>query len=97
MNSISSHDEDADKGFPRLEPSPEDRFVSLYLEDRSDVYRDLIKVQDDVSNTKSFHGLALFVNLPSRHGTIPKLLPTSAGNAARPTIRQRGNSGFSTT
>lgn len=50
MNSISSHDEDADKGFPRLDPSPEDRFVSLYLEDRSDVYRDLIKVQDDAWN-----------------------------------------------
>ena len=42
----------------RPEPSFEDQLVSSYLEDRSEVYRELRKVQDDVSASNSFHKVA---------------------------------------
>lgn len=50
MDCISPTIEDVDSGIHRPEPSLEDKFVSSYLEDRSEVYRDLVKVKDDVWN-----------------------------------------------
>ena len=41
---------------PKL--SPEDGMVSSYLEDRSEIYRDLVKVQDDASDSISLHSMA---------------------------------------
>lgn len=49
MDSISPHVEDVDEGFQRPEPSPEGKIISSYPEDHSNVYRDLVKVQDDES------------------------------------------------
>lgn len=40
--------------------SPEDETVSSYLEDRSEIYRDLVKVQVDVSNYTSLYSTAAF-------------------------------------
>ena len=57
MNSTGLHIEDVDKGSQRPETSHEDKIVSHYLEARSEVYRDLVKVQDDVSGFVSLHGL----------------------------------------
>ena len=87
MDSVSSHNEDVDSGYQRPDPSPVDKLVSSYLKDRSDVYRDLVKVQDDVSISNFLHEPFLLVDLLSRYGTIPKLPRTSVGNVARPTTR----------
>lgn len=43
---------------PKL--SPEERMVSSYLGDRSEIYRNLVKVQDDVSDSISIHSIAAF-------------------------------------
>lgn len=58
MDSISPTVEDVERRVQRPEPSLEDKIVSSYLEDRSEVYRDLVKVQDDVSDSKLFDELA---------------------------------------
>lgn len=39
----------------RPELSPENKIISSYLEARSEVYRGLAKVQEDVSDSKPFH------------------------------------------
>ena len=44
MYNISIDTVDADYGQQRPEVSPEDQMVSSYLEDRSEIYRDLVKV-----------------------------------------------------
>lgn len=55
MDCISPTIEDVDSGIHRPEPSLEDKFVSSYLEDRSEVYRDLVKVKDDVNDSRLSH------------------------------------------
>ena len=50
MDTTGTESKDANDGQQRPELSPEDRMVSSYLEDRSEIYRDLVKVQDDVND-----------------------------------------------
>ena len=50
MDTVNPRVEDVDKGSLRLELSPEDNFVTLSMEDHSEIYRDLVKVQNDVSD-----------------------------------------------
>lgn len=52
MDAVSPRVEDLDKGSLRPERSPEDKLVSSYLEDHSEIYRDLEKVQNDVSEPR---------------------------------------------
>ena len=55
MDSINTEIEVVHSDQHRPELSPEDKMVSSYLEARSEIYRDLVKVQDDVSDSKLFH------------------------------------------
>ena len=52
MDPTSTESKDANDGQQRPELSPEDQMISSYLEDRSEIYRDLVKVQDEVSDFK---------------------------------------------
>lgn len=52
--------EEVNNAYEKPKLSPEDRTVSSYLEDRSEIYRDLVKVQDDVSDSISLHSIAAF-------------------------------------
>ena len=47
---------DSDRQKPKL--SPEDEMTSSYLEERSEIYRELVKVRTDVSDSCSFHDMA---------------------------------------
>lgn len=58
MDLTSPHVENLDNRLQRPEPSYENKIVSNYLEARSEVYRDLLKVQEDVGDFKPLHGLA---------------------------------------
>ena len=58
MDSISPYVVHVDMDIQQPEPSPEDKIVSSYLEVRSEVYRDLVKVRNDVSKSKAYHELA---------------------------------------
>ena len=49
MDSISPDIKNVDKNPQKPELNPEERIVSSYFQDRSEVYRDLLQVQDDVS------------------------------------------------
>lgn len=55
MNIINAENEIMDNNQNRPELSPEDKTISSFLEARSEVYRGLTKVQDDVSDSKPFH------------------------------------------
>ena len=52
MDSTNTESKDENDGQQRPELSPEDQMVSSYLEDRSEIYRGLVKVKDDVSDFK---------------------------------------------
>ena len=58
MDSINPEVKEVSNDQGRPEISSEDKIVSSYLENRSEIYRDLVKVQDDVSGSISFHSLA---------------------------------------
>lgn len=87
MESTRTEYKDANDGQQRPELSPEDQLVSTYLEDRSEIYRDLVKVQDDVSGFNFPKDWHLFTNLSSRVGTIPKLTPGLKGNVIEQTMQ----------
>lgn len=55
MNIIDAENKIMDNYQNRPELSPEDKIISSFLEARSEVYRGLAKVQDDVSDSKPFH------------------------------------------
>ena len=76
MESASTQKQNANDGHQRSKLSPEDRMVSTYLEDRSEVYRDLVKVQHEVSDFKFPIEWYSFTDLSSC-GKIPKLPSTS--------------------
>ncbi len=59
MNSISPAIKDMDNEAERYELSPEDKIVSPYLVDRSETYRDLVKMKNDVSDSIAVWDLAL--------------------------------------
>ena len=54
MNIINAENEVVDNNQNRPELSPEDKIISSYLEARSEIYRGLAKVQDDVSDAKNY-------------------------------------------
>ena len=54
MEVIHSEIKGAEDGQRRPELHPEDLMVSSYLKDRSEIYRDLVKVQDDASYFEPF-------------------------------------------
>ena len=54
MNIIHAENEVVDNNQNRPELSPEDKIISSYLEARSEIYRGLAKVQDDVSDAKNY-------------------------------------------
>ena len=87
MESTSPECKDANDGQQRPERNPEDQMVSTYLEDRSEIYRDLMTVQDDVSDFKSPKDWYSSTNFSSRVGTIPKLTPTSQSNVVQQTMQ----------
>ena len=55
MNIINAGNEIMDNNQHRPELSPENKVISSYLKARSEVYRGLAKVQEDVSDSKPFH------------------------------------------
>ena len=59
MGSISPAIKDMDSEVERYELSPEDKIVSSYLEDWSEIYRDLVKLKNDVSDSIAVWDLAL--------------------------------------
>lgn len=59
MYSENAENKDVNEAPTRPELSIKDKMVSSYLEDRSEAYRDLVKVQDDVSVSKCFPNLPM--------------------------------------
>ena len=95
MESTSTECKDAKDGQQRPKRNLEDQMVSTYLEGRSEIYRDLMKVQDDVSGFKSPKAWYSFTKFSSRGGTIPKLTPTSKGNVIQQTMQHGMNARLS--
>ena len=89
MESTGTESKDANDGQRRPELNLEDQIVSTYLEDRSETYRDLVKVQDDVSDFTFPKDCHSFTSFSSRCGKIPKLPSTSKSNVAKQTIQNR--------
>lgn len=89
MDTVNLQVEGLDKGSLRPERSPEDKLVSSYLEDHSEIYRDLVKVQDDVSEPRLLQNWQSFVDFSGRYGTTLKLLLTSKSNVARQMSRKQ--------
>ena len=59
MGSPTHEIKDLDARPDRPKMTPQDEIVSSYLENRSEVFRDLVKVQSDVSDISSFWQIPL--------------------------------------
>ena len=97
MDSVDAEIKDVGGDLSRPGLSRENQIVSSYLEQRSEVYRDLVNVQDDVSEPKLFITQRPFVDLSNRGGTVPKQPPTSKSSVIRQTTRKQTNSKCSIT
>ena len=63
MDSVGPNIDAIHEPFQRSERSPEDEMISSYLRNRSEVYGDLVKVQDDVGGSNLSHEIgALLLN-----------------------------------
>ena len=87
MESTSTESTDANDGRQRPELRPENQMVSTYFEDHSEIYRDLVKVQDDVSDFKFPEDWYSFPKFSSRCGEIRKLPSTSKSDVAKQRIQ----------
>ena len=93
MESTSTESKNENNGQRHPDLKPEDQMVSAYLADRSEIYRDLLKVKDDVSDFKLPKDWYLFTDLLSRRGKTLKLPLTSKskGNITDKKIQIRRN------